>query len=114
MAGCAALATTGLLLLPLVIGTPLMWPLLIIVGTTGYGVYTVALTSLGNRFSGIELVSGTSSFAVVWGLGALIGSVSGGWALLMLDSHGLPFGLAIIYGALIIGMLWQRASQKDG
>ena len=110
MAGCAVVATTGLLLLPLVIGTPLMWPLLIFIGTTGYGVYTVALASLGNRFSGIELVSGTSAFALVWGFGALFGSVSGGWSLLLFDSHGLPLGLAIIYGGLVIGMLWRQVS----
>ena len=108
MAGCATLATTGLLTMPMVIGTPWMWPVLVVVGTTGYGVYTVALASLGNRFSGLELVAGTSSFAVVWGLGALIGSISGGWALLMFDSHGLPLGLAIIYTALVLGVLLRQ------
>lgn len=113
MAGCATLATIGLVLLPLVIGSPLMWPLLIVIGTTGYGVYTVALTSLGNRFSGLELVSGTSAFAVVWGIGALLGSVGGGWSLLMFDSHGLPFGLAIAFSGLVIGMLWRQFSSRS-
>jgi hypothetical protein len=73
-------------------------------GTTGYGVYTVSLASLGNRFSGIELVNGSASFAIVWGFGALIGSVSGGWAMLGFGSHGLPISLALVYFLLALGV----------
>lgn len=106
--GCAILATLSLLLLPLVIGSPWMWPVLIITGSAGYGVYTVALASLGDRFEGIELVNGSSAFAVMWGIGALVGSVSGGWAMLGFGPQGLPLSLALGYFLLILGLLMRR------
>jgi len=104
LAGCALTATICLLLLPLVLHSPLKWPLLVIAGTAGYGVYTVSLASLGNRFSGIELVNGASAFALVWGFGALFGSVAGGWVMPAFGFHGLPMSLALIYLLLAIGV----------
>ena len=110
LAGCALITTITLLLLPSVIDSVLKWPLLILMGTTGYGVYTVSLASLGDRFSGIDLVNGSASFAVVWGFGALVGSVTGGWAMLGFESHGLPVSLAIVYLLLAVGVSWRQIS----
>jgi len=104
LAGCALTTTVTLLLLPAVVDSVFKWPLLILMGTTGYGVYTVSLASLGNRFSGTELVTGSASFAIVWGFGALIGSVSGGWAMLGFGAHGLPISLAVVYFLLAVGV----------
>jgi MFS family permease len=104
LAGCALTSALTLLLLPALIDSAFKWPLLILMGTTGYGVYTVSLVSLGNRFSGIELVNGSASFAIVWGFGALIGSVSGGWAMLGFGAHGLPISLAAVYFLLAVGV----------
>jgi len=110
LVGCALTTTVTLLLLPLMIDSAWKWPLLILMGTTGYGVYTVSLVSLGSRFSGIELVNGTASFAIVWGFGALIGSISGGWVMLGFGSHGLPIGLALVYLLLAIGITRRQLS----
>lgn len=104
LAGCALTSALTLLLLPALVDSVFKWPLLILMGTTGYGVYTVSLVSLGNRFSGIELVTGSASFGIVWGFGALIGSVSGGWAMLGFGPHGLPVSLAIVYLLLAVGV----------
>jgi MFS family permease len=104
LAGCALISALTLLLLPALVDSIYKWPLLILMGTTGYGVYTVSLVSLGNRFSGIELVNGSASFAIVWGFGALIGSVSGGWAMLGFGPHGLPISLAVVYFLLAVGV----------
>jgi MFS family permease len=114
LAGCALTTTVTLLLFPIVLDSTLKWPLLILMGTAGYGVYTVSLASLGNRFSGAELVNGTASFAIVWGFGALIGSVAGGWALLGFDSHGLPILLALTYFVLAIGITRRQLSLQRG
>ena len=104
LAGCALTTTVTLMMLPVLIDSVLKWPLLILMGTAGYGVYTVSLASLGNRFSGIELVNGSASFAIVWGFGALIGSISGGWAMLGFGPHGLPISLAAVYFLLAVGL----------
>ena len=111
LTGCASLTAIGLIVLPFAMQTLWMWPLLIAIGTTGYGVYTVSLTSLGDRFKGQELVSGSASFAVMWGIGALIGSVSGGWTMSVFGSHGLPIHLAVIYMILAVGMMARARRQ---
>lgn len=115
LAGCALITTLTLLVLPALIQTPMKWPLLILMGTTGYGVYTVSLAALGNRFSGIELVNGSASFAIVWGLGAMIGSISGGWAMLGFGPNGLPYSLAFVYLLLALGVARRQiALQRAG
>ncbi|MDH3635908.1 MAG: MFS transporter [Gammaproteobacteria bacterium] len=113
MAGCALITAISLVLLPATIDSLLKWPLLVLMGTTGYGVYTVSLAALGNRFSGIDLVNGSASFALVWGFGALIGSVSGGWAMLGFGPHGLPISLALIYLLLAGGVGWRQVSLQQ-
>ena len=104
LAGCALITMLMLLVLPLVMTTVWMWPVLVIIGSTGYGVYTVALTSLGDRFSGQELINGSAAFAVIWGIGALFGSVSGGWAMSSFGPHGLPVYIAAVYLLLALGL----------
>ena len=105
LAGCASVTVLGLLLLPLVMNSFWMWPTLVLIGATGYGVYTVSLTSLGDRFSGPELVNGAAAFAVMWGAGALFGSVSGGWSMTVFGVHGLPLYLALVYLLLMLGLI---------
>ncbi len=102
---CALITALGLFVLPVTMNTVLMWPLLVLIGTAGYGMYTVSLTSLGDRFEGDELVDGSASFAVMWGLGALLGSLSGGWAMSLFGAHGLPVHLGVIYLIFTAGMV---------
>jgi MFS family permease len=110
LAGCAFITAVSLVFLPDLINSELKWPLLILMGTAGYGVYTVSLAALGDRFSGHDLVNGSASFALVWGFGALIGSVSGGWAMLGFGPHGLPISLALVYLLLAVGVSWRQIS----
>lgn len=114
LSGCALITTFFLAILPFTIHSFWRWPVLILMGATGYGVYTVALASLGDRFSGTELVNGSASFATMWGGGALVGSMTSGWALLTLDSHGLIVYLAITYFLLGAGMLLRLKYQRAG
>jgi predicted MFS family arabinose efflux permease len=93
-----------LLVLPFVMASNWMWLVLVIMGSTGYGVYTVSLTSLGDRFSGQELINGSAAFAIVWGMGALFGSVAGGWAMSGFGPHGLPLSIAVVYLLLVVGL----------
>ena len=113
LAGCALITSISLIFLPGLIDSGFKWPLLVLMGTTGYGVYTVSLAALGNRFSGIDLVNGAASFALVWGFGALIGSVSGGWAMLGFGPHGLPISLAFVYLMLAAGVSWRQLSTQN-
>lgn len=109
---CAAVTTLLTLTVPWVISSWLLWPVLVIAGAAGYGVYTVSLKELGDRFSGQELVNGTAAFGAMWGFGALIGSITGGWSMTLSTSHGLPVGLACVYGALVIGLMLRRPASR--
>jgi len=45
-----------------------------------------------------------AAFAVVWGIGALVGSISGGWSMTIFGPHGLPLHLTLVYGLLVVGL----------
>ena len=105
LTGCALTTAVVAALLPWMMGTVWMWPALVLTGATGYGVYTVALTALGDRFEGVELVQGSAAFALMWGIGALIGAVSGGWAMSGFGPHGLPALMSLVYLLLAVGLL---------
>lgn len=99
MGACAVVTAILCFFMPLFMGTAWMWPLLFITGATGYGIYTVALAELGDRFKGDELVQGAAAFASMWGAGALFGSLLAGWAMAVFGPQGLPvsLGLAFVY-----------------
>jgi MFS family permease len=97
------LALTGLvLLLPALISTNAIWPLVTIIGAVGFGIYTVGLAILGDRFTGTDLVAGTAAFSMMWGAGALIGTIGAGWAMDAFGPDGLPFFLAAVFAAFIV------------
>ena len=81
MIGCFLIASVCLALFPLAIATNWIWPLVLVAGAAGFGIYTVGLAELGDRFSGPDLIAGTSAFSTMWGLGALIGAAICGKAM---------------------------------
>lgn len=97
MIGCAMLTVAGGLLLPVVLQTWLLWPLLFLWGSAAFGVYTMALAELGDRFSGAVLLAGSAAFAAAWGLGGIIGPPLGGVAMEGFGPDGLPFSLAVCF-----------------
>jgi MFS family permease len=103
---CFIVASAGLALMPFAVGSPLIWPLLLVTGAAGFGVYTVGLAELGDRFQGADLIAGTAAFSSVWGLGALTGAVLSGFAMDAFGPHGFPAVLlAVFVGYLAIQFL---------
>ena len=109
MAGCGVVTALGSALIPSSFETLLLWPALLITGAASAGIYTVALSDLGDRFTGTELVSGTASFATMWGLGALLGALLAGWSFQAFGPDGLPYTLAVLFAAFILAMTGARA-----
>jgi MFS family permease len=97
MLACFVLCCVGLVILPYAIETRWVWPLLLALGASGFGIYTISLAQLGDRFTGPDLIAGTSAFSTVWGLGALTGSVVSGIAMDAFGANGLPAALLIIF-----------------
>ena len=104
---CAAFTMACALSLPAVITTPLVWPVLLVIGGVGYGVYTMALVELGNRFRGSMLVAGNAAFGLMWGVGGIIGPPGSGFAIQHVGPTGLPAVIAVLSGTLVVFSLYR-------
>ncbi|SLN43993.1 MFS transporter [Oceanibacterium hippocampi] len=111
--GCGVGLVAGALLLPFVAGKSiLLWPMLLLWCGACFGLYTVAMTLLGQRFTGPELVVGNAAFAALWGIGGITGPVIAGEAMDRFGKEGMPGTLAA--GGLVflaIG-LWRHHRRK--
>lgn len=102
MSACAIATAIGSALVPWAFGTWLIWPLLAATGAASAGIYTLALAELGERFSGHELVAGTTAFSTMWGGAALVGALLAGWAIDRFGPDGLPYAVAAAFLGFIL------------
>ena len=100
---CGAILLAGSAALPFVTDTPaLLWPVLLIWGGGAGGLYAVAMTVLGRRYSGTDLVAGAAAFTMFYGIGNLVGPALGGAAMDLWGPIGLPLVLAAACLAFVI------------
>lgn len=109
---CAAMTATCATLLPLAILSPAVWPLLVVMGGVGYGVYTMALVELGTRFKGAALVAGNAAFALMWGVGGIVGPPGAGIAIERFGSIGLPGVLVSLSSFVVVFLLYRSAMRS--
>jgi MFS family permease len=103
---CSLGTALGCLMLPFVIGTSLQWPLTFVWGALSYGIYTVALVELAQRFSGSMLVAGNAAFALTWGVGGLAGPPATGAVMDALGIQGLPATLGLLcFGLAAVALI---------
>jgi MFS family permease len=93
---CALAALAGCLVLPSIFNSWLVWPLVFAWGGVSFGIYTMSLIQLGERFSGQALIAGNAAFAVVWGIGGIVGSPATGLAMQLIGHQGLPVSLGLL------------------
>lgn len=106
---CTVITLAGCALLPFVIRSNwLLWPTLFIWGGAAFGVYTVALAGLGDRYSGTMLLTGSAAFGLMWGLGGIIGPASAGGVMQFWGPAGLPLTLGIPFALFAFLLLWRR------
>ncbi|NIA68588.1 MFS transporter [Pelagibius litoralis] len=100
MAFCTLVSALCCLALPAALDTTwLLGALLLLLGGLAVGLYTGALTLLGEGYSGESLVAGTTCLAVVYGLGSALGPLAGGGALHRLGPDSVPYLLAALFAA---------------
>jgi len=107
---CVMLVTAALtvilsLSLLIVIGHWLVWPVMILLTASAFGVYVVALATLGDRFAGPDLIAGAAGIAAMWGVGGLIGPPVAGLAIDLFGINAMPVTLAGFYVVLLAGLL---------
>lgn len=79
----------------------LVWPIMAIAGALTSSINTIALTQLGQRLVGSDLISGTASLTTVWGLTALIATPIAGVGMDIAGPQALPYSI-ILFSALSI------------
>jgi MFS family permease len=109
---CALATACCAALLPILILTPAVWPLLVVMGAVGYGVYTMALVELGDRFSGQTLVTGNAAFALMWGAGGIVGPPTTGALMQAVGPLGLPAVIAGLSALLSAFVIYRSATRR--
>ena len=87
--------------IPVLIDTPLIWPLVFLWGAALVRHLYVALVSFGQRFSGSMLVAGNAAFALMWGIGGISGPSVTGAIMNAVGVEALPFVLALVCLVLV-------------
>lgn len=114
--GCVALSVAAPALLPVLApnGTALaihffLW------GGVAFGIYTLSMKELGDRFTGRMLVTGNAAFAMAWSMGNLTGPVASGGLIAVTGLGGLPLFLgAAFFPALLVAAIRTAIRRKGG
>jgi MFS family permease len=105
---CALASLAGCLLLPSTFNSWLIWPLVFVWGGVSFGIYTLSLIQLGERFTGQALIAGNAAFAFVWGIGGIVGSPATGLAMQLIGHQGLPSCLGLLCLVLVVFLMAER------
>lgn len=105
---CVLASLAGCLLLPPLFNESLVWPLVFVWGGVSFGIYTMALIQLGERFTGQALVAGNAAFAFAWGMGGIVGSPATGLAMQLVGHQGLPLSLGLLCCVLAVFLVAAR------
>ena len=110
--GCVAASGVLAFALPLAAqaGNVALGMLLFFWGGFFGGLYTLALTLVGQYFKGAELATANAAIGVCWGIGSLLGPLSVGAAMDLWDPHGLALvlGLACLVFVVLTLFFTQR------
>jgi MFS family permease len=104
MLSCVLASLLGCLLMPLLFNGWLIWPLVFVWGGVTFGIFTLSLVQLGERFTGQVLVAGNAAFALAWGVGGIVGSPATGLVMQFVGHQGLPLSLGLLC-AVLAGLL---------
>ena len=99
---CVLACLASCLLLPSAFNSWLIWPLVFVWGGVSFGIYTLSLIQLGERFTGQALIAGNATFALVWGIGGIVGSPATGLAMQLIGHQGLPSSLGLLSCVLAV------------
>ena len=109
LATCAVVGIIcGLAIATLGPADAILWPILVIWGGFTYGMYTIALTLLGHRFSGNNLVAANAAFALMWGVGGIAGPAAGGLAMDAIGPPGLPLTIVVTCVLFLVLLVTRR------
>lgn len=101
LVGCALLTALACVAIPAsFLVAHALWPVVFVAGGASFGLYTGALSILGERYAGGMLVIGSACFAMLYGVGAAMGPAATGPMMDWLGADALPYGSAVLFGAV--------------
>ena len=100
--GCAVMLLGSSLAIPLLLQTPLIWPLWVLFGASAGGLFTLSLVLIGERYRDDALVRANAHVAQLWGIGCLIGPLVAGAGSQWVSGHALPLLMAAGAAGLVL------------
>jgi MFS family permease len=113
---CATIGFIGPVVMPFVIAnTTGLYITLFIWGGTVWGVYSLAITLLGERFRPSEIAQASALFVMIYSAGSLVGPPIGGAAMDLWNPHGLPVavGAALFLLVVIASIAWLTGAERN-
>ena len=108
---CARFFIVFLLVLPWAMSSMALWLVLLLLGASAGGLYTLGLIRVGGRFEGQDLGAANAAIGIVWGVGSLTGPIISNGLMNVLGSNGLLYGLVGLSVAFLLCSHWQKAHQ---
>ena len=108
---CARFFIVFLLALPWAMDSMALWLVLMLLGASAGGLYTLGLIRVGGRFEGQDLVAANAAIGIVWGVGSLTGPIISNGLMNVLGSNGLLYGLVGLSVAFLLCSHWQKSHQ---
>ena len=81
---------------------------MILLATSAFAVYVIALAIMGDTFKGADLIAASAAFSAMWGMGGLIGPPIAGAAIDAFGVNAMPISLASVYVVLLVGLALSR------
>ncbi|MBD9483120.1 MFS transporter [Pseudomonas sp. PDM14] len=108
--GCGVALLLSSLSVPMLLHTPLIWPVWVVFGASAGGLFTLSLILIGERFRDDELVRANAHVAQLWGLGCLVGPLATGAVSQWVSGHALPLLMAA-GAAGFVWLAWRPGSE---
>jgi MFS family permease len=101
---CATVAVVFCIMITYTINHWSIWPVMILLRAGAFGVYIVALTTIGDRFRGTELVSASALVAICWGCGGMLGPPLAGTLIDHFSINLVPWMMAACYVVALLAL----------
>lgn len=89
-----------------------LWPLLVLWGGASLGIYTVALTILGDRFEPALLAAANSAVVALYQVGAILGPPAGGTGMDAFGNGGLMWVMAAAAFLFLLFAAWRNRVRR--
>jgi MFS family permease len=106
----AAIIVAGAVAYPLMLPalTPGFWVMMFIWGGVSWGMYTLGLALLGERFPTAQLAAANAAFVMIYEMGSITGPVVSGAALDRWPDYGLPAAVGLAAASFMLVALVRR------